>query len=103
MRVLRSADAPVAPAHRGPRLAPAALAVLLGAADTYVVVLALPDVMTGVGLAVEDLARAAPIVSGFLLGYVAVLPLAGRVSDVVGRVPVLCTALLVFALGSLVT
>jgi MFS family permease len=103
MRVLRSADAPVAPARRGLRLAPAALAVLLGAADTYVVVLALPDVMTGVGLAVEDLARAAPIVSGFLLGYVAVLPLAGRVSDVVGRVPVLCTALLVFALGSLVT
>jgi MFS family permease len=103
MRVLRSADAPVAPTRRGLRLAPAALAVLLGAADTYVVVLALPDVMTGVGLSVEDLAPAAPIVTGFLLGYVAVLPLAGRVSDAVGRSPVLGAALLAFALGSLVT
>ncbi len=101
--MLRPADAPVAPTRRGLRLAPAALAVLLGAADTYVVVLALPEVMTGVGLSVEDLARAAPIVSGFLLGYVAVLPLAGRISDEVGRVPVLAAALLAFALGSLVT
>ena len=94
---------PAPPRHRGLRLAPAALAVLLGAADTYVVVLALPDLMTGVGLAVDDLAEAAPIVSGFLLGYVAVLPLAGRLSDVAGRVPVLVACLLGFALGSLVT
>jgi MFS family permease len=85
------------------RLAPAAAAVLLGAADTYVVVLALPDILAGIGLGLEDLARAAPIVSAFLLGYVTVLPLAGRVSDVAGRGPVLVGCLLVFALGSLVT
>ncbi len=106
--MLQPADAapvpsPAAPGRRALRLAPAALAVLLGAADTYVVVLALPDLMAGVGLAVDDLARAAPLVSGFLLGYVAVLPLAGRVSDAVGRTPVLVACLLGFALGSLVT
>ncbi len=101
--MLRPADAPAAPRRRALRLAPAALAVLLGAADTYVVVLALPDLMTGVGLDVEDLARAAPIISGFLLGYVAVLPLAGRLSDTLGRTPVLVACLLGFALGSLVT
>jgi predicted MFS family arabinose efflux permease len=88
---------------RAVRLAPAAVAVLLGAADTYVVVLALPDLLTGIGLTLEDLARAAPIVSGFLLGYVIVLPLAGRLSDVAGRSPVLVGCLLTFALGSLVT
>ncbi len=91
------------PAHRPLRLAAPALAVLLGAADTYVVVLALPEIMAGVGLSVDELARAAPIVTGFLLGYVVVLPVAGRVSDVAGRVPVLTTCLLGFALGSLVT
>jgi len=70
-------------------LALAAVAVAFAAADTYVVVLALPDIMTSVGLAVDELQRAAPIVSGFLLGYVAVLPLVGRIADLRGRLPVL--------------
>ena len=81
----------------------AAVAVGFAAADTYVVVLALPDMMTGVGLSIDELQRAAPIVSGFLLGYVAVLPLIGRLADVRGRLPVLVGSLVVFALGSLVT
>ncbi|GGF32598.1 hypothetical protein GCM10011519_02500 [Marmoricola endophyticus] len=79
------------------------MAVAFAAADTYVVVLALPDMMTTVGLGVDELQRAAPIVSGFLLGYVAVLPLVGRIADLRGRVPVLVGSLVVFALGSLVT
>jgi MFS family permease len=81
----------------------AAVAVAFAAADTYVVVLALPDMMLTVGLGVDQLQRAAPIISGFLLGYVAMLPLIGRVADLRGRVPVLTASLLVFALGSLVT
>jgi len=81
----------------------AAVAISFAAADTYVVVLALPDMMTSTGLDLDDLQRAAPIVSGFLLGYVAVLPLIGRISDLRGRVPVLLGSLVVFAVGSLVT
>jgi MFS family permease len=81
----------------------AAVAVMFAAADTYVVVLALPDMMGAAGLSAEQLQRAAPIISGFLLGYVAVLPLIGRVADIRGRPPVLVGCLVVFALGSLVT
>jgi MFS family permease len=81
----------------------AAVAVGFAAADTYVVVLALPDMMSSVGLAIDELQRAAPIVSGFLLGYVAMLPLIGRIADLRGRLPVLVASLLVFAVGSLVT
>ncbi|MGK5113333.1 MULTISPECIES: MFS transporter [unclassified Geodermatophilus] len=81
----------------------AAVAVLVTAADTYVVVLALPDILTGVGVGVEELQRAAPIVGGFLLGYTATLPLLGRLADLRGRVPVLVGCLLLFALGSLLT
>ena len=84
-------------------LAMAAVAVAFVAADTYVVVLALPDMMTGVGVPIDQLQRAAPIVSGFLLGYVAMLPLIGRIADLRGRVPVLVMALVLFALGSLIT
>ncbi|WP_300400874.1 MFS transporter [uncultured Nocardioides sp.] len=81
----------------------AAGAVAFAAADTYVVVLALVDMMQGIGLSPEQLQRAAPIVSGFLLGYVAMLPLIGRIADLRGRVPVLTAALVVFAFGSILT
>jgi MFS family permease len=92
-------------AGRSPRvlLGLAAVAVAFAAADTYVVVLALPEMMGATGVPVDQLQRAAPIVSGFLLGYVAMLPLIGRIADLRGRVPVLVAALVVFAVGSLVT
>jgi MFS family permease len=81
----------------------ASVAVAFAAADTYVVVLALPEMMNAVGVPIDQLQRAAPIVSGFLLGYVAMLPLIGRIADLRGRVPVLVAALVVFAAGSLIT
>ncbi|WP_253272638.1 MFS transporter [Arsenicicoccus sp. oral taxon 190] len=84
-------------------LTAAAVGVLLAAADTYVVVLALPDMMTGVGLGVDAMQRATPIVSGFLLGYVATLPLVGRLADLVDRRRVLQGLLAVFLVGSVVT
>src|SRR6476646_9461666 len=81
----------------------ATLAVLLTAADTYVVVLALPDILTGGGVGLDQLQRATPVIGGFLLGYTATLPLLGRLADLRGRVPVLVGCLLVFAFGSLLT
>src|SRR3954466_1685254 len=81
----------------------ASLAVLVTAADTYVVVLALPDILTGVGVSLDELQRATPIIGGFLLGYTATLPLLGRLADLRGRVPVLVGCLLLFAVGSPLT
>ncbi|MGL5930290.1 MAG: MFS transporter, partial [Dermatophilaceae bacterium] len=75
----------------------------LAAADTYVVVLALTDMMRGVGVGIADLQQATPIISGFLLGYVAVLPLVGRLADLVDRRRVLLVCLAVFVVGSAVT
>ena len=100
-------DAPPDPGSPSTRprllLGLASVAVAFAAADTYVVVLALPDMMGSVGVPIDQLQRAPPIVSGFLLGYVAMLPLIGRIADLRGRVPVLVAALVLFALGSLVT
>lgn len=81
----------------------ASVSVAFAAADTYVVVLALPEMMASAGIPLDQLQRAAPIVSGFLLGYVAMLPLIGRIADLRGRVPVLVAALVLFSFGSLVT
>ncbi|QYJ05367.1 MFS transporter [Nocardioides panacisoli] len=95
----------VAGPDRGSRvlLALCAAAVGFAAIDTYVVVLALPDMMASAQIEVTELQRAAPIVSGFLLGYVAMLPLIGRIADLRGQVPVLVASLVVFAVGSLLT
>jgi MFS family permease len=92
-----------APRGSGRRLVFAAAGVLLAAADTYVVVLALPSIMGDIGLSLNHLEAATPIISGFLLGYVALLPLLGRLSDILGRAPVFAGCLLVFAFGSLIT
>ena len=75
----------------------------LAAADTYVVVLALPYMMAGVGLGLDALQKATPIISGFLLGYIAVLPLIGRLSDLVARQRILIFCLSLFVLGSAIT
>lgn len=84
-------------------LAFAVVAIAFAAADTYVVVLAMPDMMTAIGIDLDQLQKAAPIISGFLLGYVGVLPLIGRIADLRGRVPVLLGCLVIFAFGSLLT
>jgi MFS family permease len=81
----------------------AAASVLIAAIDTYVIVLALPAIMADIGIGIDQLQAATPIVSGFLLGYVVVMPLLGRLSDVYGRRPLLLLCLAVFAAGSLVT
>ncbi|MGA8845717.1 MAG: MFS transporter, partial [Nocardioides sp.] len=100
-----SADPPAPQLDRRSRalLTFCAIAVAFAAIDTYVVVLALPEMMASVSISAQDLQRAAPIISGFLLGYVAILPLIGRVADLRGPVPVLIASLVTFAVGSLIT
>lgn len=76
-------------------------AVFLTALDQTVVVTALPKIIVDLSITVEQLDRAAWIVSGYLLGFVIAMPLMGRISDMYGRRNVFIICLGIFALGSL--
>src|SRR4051794_40924368 len=93
------------PATSGRRVAITAgsLAVLLGALDTYVVVTIMTDIMRDVGIGINQIQRVTPIVTVYLLGYIAAMPLLGRASDRFGRKLLLQASLAVFTIGSIVT
>jgi MFS family permease len=77
-------------------------AVFLTALDQTVVVTALDPIAVSFGNidVAKDLSALAWVVSGYLLGYVIVMPLMGRVSDLLGRQRVLIGCLALFAFGS---
>src|SRR5437763_13651557 len=84
--------------------------LFLAALDAYVVVTVLVNasdprasILTTLNIPVNHLARATPIIPGFLLGYLAAMPLAGGLAARFGRLRVFSIAMTVFALGSLLT
>jgi MFS family permease len=90
-------------AGRGIAISAGSLAVLLGALDAYVVVAIMRDIMSDVHIPVNQLQRITWIITLYMLGYVAAMPLLGRASDRFGRKLVLQISLALFIVGSVVT
>lgn len=71
--------------------------VFVASLDQTVVVTALPEVMVDLGLSITELDSVSWIVSGYLLGFTAAMPLMGRIGDVYGHRLLYQGALVVFA------
>lgn len=79
----------------------ACISVFFTAMDQTVVVTALPQIITDLKIPITQLDHASWIVSAYLLGFVVVMPLMGRVSDIYGRRRIFLLCLSIFGIGSI--
>ena len=83
-------------------LAVVTVGVFVTALDQTVVVTAIPEIIPDLGIDFANIDRAAWIVTAFLVGYAAVLPLAGRLADMYSFRRVYLWGLAVFAGASVI-
>jgi MFS family permease len=67
------------------------------------VVTIMRDIINTIGIPINQLQRITPIVTWYLLGYIAAMPLLGRASDRFGRKLLLQASLAAFIVGSVIT
>jgi len=84
-------------------LIPILAGVFFAADDQTVVVTILPQIMSDLRVEITELHRAAWTVTGYLLGYVSIMPVMGGISDIIGRRTIYTWALIIFSLGSIGT
>src|SRR5215203_2892602 len=76
-------------------------AVFLGALDLTVIATVLPKMIVDLRINTADIDRYVWVVNAYLLAYIVAIPVVGRLSDMIGRTPIVIGALAVFIAGSL--
>ena len=81
-------------------LLPVLAGIFIAADDQTVIVTVLPQILLDLNVQVNELDRASWTITGYLLGYVAVMPLIGRLSDILGHRNLYVASMVVFMAGS---
>lgn len=89
--------------HKNIVLIPLFAGIFFAADDQTVIVTILPQIMSDLRVEVTDLDKAMWTVTGYLLGYVSVMPIMGKVSDIYGRKLIYIASMSIFILGSIGT
>ena len=79
---------------------PVFIGIFIAADDQTVIVTVLPEIMLDLKVQINELDRASWTITGYLLGYVAAMPLVGRMSDVWGHRNLYVASMIVFMAGS---
>ena len=77
--------------------------VFFAADDQTVVVTIIPSIMKDLNVGVTELNQVSWTITGYLLGYIAVMPIMGRLSDMFGRRHIYAVGMIIFMLGSVGT
>lgn len=85
------------------QLIPILIGLFFASDDQTVVVTILPKIMLDLRIGVGELERAAWTITGYLIGYVAVMPIMGRFSDIFGRKKIYTISMSIFIIGSIGT
>lgn len=96
-----ASNSPVA-SFRSPVLLAALATVFLGAVDLTIIATILPAMIGDLRINTADVDRYIWTVNGYLIAYIVAIPLFGRLSDIVGRVPIFAVSLVLFAAGATV-
>ena len=72
--------------------------VFFAADDQTVVVTIIPSMMIDLNVGVTELNQVSWTITGYLLGYVAVMPVMGRLSDLFGRRNIYILGMIIFIL-----
>ena len=83
------------------RLFPVCLAVFIAADDQTVIATIFPSIMRDLHINISDIDKAAWTITGYLLGYICMMPVAGKLSDIFGLKSLIIILLIVFAIGSM--
>src|SRR5262245_2773373 len=89
-------------ASRAVMLAALCLGALLVGIELFITAVALPRIIVDLA-GWEDLRRASWIITAYLIAYLAATPLAGRAADRWHLPSLMMAALMIFAVGSLLT
>ena len=81
-------------------LIPVCAGVFIAADDQTVVVTILPQIIQDMKILPTELDRASWTITGYLLGYLAIMPLIGRLSDVLGHRRLFIFSMTMFMVGS---
>ncbi len=82
-------------------LVPVCFGVFVAADDQTVIVTVLPQIMLDMEVPVTELDHASWTITGYLLGYLAGMPLIGRISDAWGHRRLYVLSILAFTIGSI--
>ena len=99
-------NGPASSTHRGPGmpswlvLAVVGSGAMVTALDQTVVVTALPALMLDLKIPFTELDRVSWVVTAYLLGYTAAMPVFGRLADVYGYIRVYQASLVIFIIGT---
>ena len=85
------------------QLIPILIGLFFASDDQTVVVTILPKIMLDLRIGIGELEKATWTITGYLIGYVAIMPIAGRFSDIFGRKKIYAVAMTLFIIGSIGT